>query len=101
MHLLALCVEACPTEAITMTSLFEMSCKQNKQFDKDVLLVNEGELIHMRTNKLTNPEELKILMDMRTTSSSGDPDFQNTIGWTGSLGVGKKEPEKGQSLEEE
>jgi hypothetical protein len=60
-------------------------------------------LIHMRTKtKLTNPEELKTSDGwMRATSSSGDPDFQNTIGWTGSLGVGKKEPEKGQSLEEE
>ena len=38
---------------------------------------------------------------MRATSSNGNPDFQNTIGWTGSLGVGKRDPEKGQTLEEE
>ena len=52
---------------------------------------------HEDQTKLTNPEELKTSDGwMRATSSSGDPDFQNTIGWTGSLGVGKKEPEKGQ-----
>ena len=38
---------------------------------------------------------------MRATSSNGNPNFQNVINWSGSLGVGKKDPEKGQFLEEE
>ena len=38
---------------------------------------------------------------MRATSANGNPNFQNVVNWSGSLGVGKKEPEKGQTLEEE
>ncbi|GIS37758.1 MAG: hypothetical protein Ct9H90mP10_01590 [Actinomycetota bacterium] len=38
MYLLWFCVEACPTEAITMTSLFEMSVGSRDEavFDKEV-----------------------------------------------------------------
>ena len=46
MYLLCSMCEACPTEAITMTSLFEMSVANRSEavFDKDVLLVDdEGE----------------------------------------------------------
>ena len=73
-------------------------------FDKTVLLVNDDgdPNTHEEQTKLTNPEELKKADGwMRATSSNGNPDFQNTIGWTGSLGVGKRDPEKGQTLEEE
>ncbi|MEC7926009.1 MAG: NADH-quinone oxidoreductase subunit NuoI [Actinomycetota bacterium] len=102
----ALCVEACPTEAITMTSLFEMSVANRSEavFDKSVLLVDEegNPKTHEEQTKLTNPEELKKADGwMRATSSSGNPEFEDTVGWTGSLGVGEREPEKGQSLEEE
>ncbi len=102
----ALCVEACPTEAITMTSLFEMSVANRSEavFDKSVLLVDEegNPNTHEEQTKLTNPEELKKADGwMRATSSSGNPEFEDTVGWTGSLGVGEREPEKGQSLEEE
>ena len=33
--------------------------------------------------------------------SSTNPNFQNIVNWSGSLGVGKKPPEEGQTLEEE
>jgi NADH-quinone oxidoreductase subunit I len=38
---------------------------------------------------------------MRATSPNGNPNFENIVNWSGSLGVGKKDPEKGQTLEEE
>ena len=38
---------------------------------------------------------------MRATSPNGNPNFQNVVNWSGSLGVGKKPPEEGQTLEEE
>ena len=57
----ALCVEACPTEAITMTSLFEMSVANRSEaiFDKSVLVVNDDGTpnTHEEQTKLTNIEE--------------------------------------------
>lgn len=101
-----LCVEACPTEAITMTSLFEMSVADRSEavFDKSVLLVKEdgSANTHEEQTKLTNPEELtKTDGWMRATAPNGNPDFQNIVGWTNSLGYGIRDPEKGQTMEEE
>ena len=57
---------------------------------------------HEEKTKLTTNEDL-LASDgwMRATSANGNPNFQNVVNWSGSLGVGKKEPEKGQTLEEE
>ena len=101
-----ICIEACPTEAITMTSLFEMSVGSRDEavFDKDVLLVGDDGVpnTHEKQTLLTNFNELKTSDGwMRATSSNGNPNYQNTVSWTGSLGVGKRDPEKGQFLEEE
>ena len=101
-----LCVEACPTEAITMSSLFEISIGSRDEavFDKDVLLVDEEGIpnTHEEQTKLTNFNELKTSDGwMIATSSNGNPNYQNLVSWTGSLGVGKRDPEKGQFLEEE
>ena len=38
---------------------------------------------------------------MRATAPNGNPDFQNIVGWTNSLGYGVRDPEKGQTMEEE
>ena len=102
----ALCVEACPTEAITMTSLFEMSVANRSEaiFDKEVLVVKDDGTpnAHEDQTKLTNIEELNTSDGwMRATSPNGNPNFQNVVNWSGSLGVGKKPPEEGQTLEEE
>jgi NADH-quinone oxidoreductase subunit I len=102
----ALCVEACPTEAITMTSLFEMSVANRSEaiFDKSVLVVNDDGTpnTHEEQTKLTNIEDLQTSDGwMRATSPNGNPNFENIVNWSGSLGVGKKDPEKGQTLEEE
>ena len=74
------------------------------KFDKDVLLVDEEGIpnTHEEQTKLTNFNELKTSDGwMRATSSNGNPNYQNLVSWTGSLGVGKRDPEKGQFLEEE
>ena len=97
----ALCVEACPTEAITMTSLFEMSVQNRESaiFDKDVLLVDElGEpRTHEEQTVLTNPKDLRNSDGwMVATASNGKVEYENTVGWKGSLGKGIKTPEKGQ-----
>ena len=102
----ALCVEACPTEAITMTSLFEMSVANRSEaiFDKDVLVVKDDGTpnTHENQTKLTNVDDLNTSDGwMRATSPNGNPNFQNIVNWSGSLGVGKKPPEEGQTLEEE
>ena len=95
----ALCVEACPTEAITMTSLFEMSVANRSEaiFDKSVLVVNDDGTpnTHEEQTKLTNIEDLQTSDGwMRATSPNGNPNFENIVNWSGSLGVGKKDPEK-------
>ena len=102
----ALCVEACPTEAITMTSLFEMSVANRSEaiFDKEVLVVKDDGTpnTHEEKTKLTNFDDLNTSDGwMRATSPNGNPNFQNVVNWSGSLGVGKKPPEEGQTLEEE
>ena len=89
-----------------MTSLFEISIvsRDESVFDKDVLLVDEEWIpnTHEEQTKLTNFNELKTSDGwMRATSSNGNPNYQNLVSWTGSLGVGKRDPEKGQFLEEE
>ncbi len=73
-------------------------------FDKSVLLVKDdgSANTHEEQTKLTNPEELtKSDGWMRATAPNGNPDFENVIGWTSSLGYGEREPEKGQTMEEE
>ena len=97
----ALCVEACPTEAITMTSLFEMSVQNRESaiFDKDILLVDEsGEpRTHEEQTVLTDPNDLRSADGwMVATAPNGKVEYENTIGWKGSLGKGIKPPEEGQ-----
>ena len=89
-----------------MTSLFEMSVANRSEaiFDKEVLVVKDDGTpnTHEHQTKLTNIDDLNTSDGwMRATSPNGNPNFQNVVNWSGSLGVGKKPPEEGQSLEEE
>ena len=100
----ALCVEACPTEAITMTSLFEMSVQDRESaiFDKDILLVDDdgNPRSHEEQTNLTDPNDLSESDGwMIATSPNGKIDYENVVGWKGSLGTGVKPPEKGQATE--
>ena len=98
----AMCVEACPTEAITMTHLFEMSTtsRDDAIYTKDELLVAwDGTPHHPDPpNRLIDLEELKLGSGwMRATSPSGRADFEGVVAWTPSATQGELPAEMGQS----
>ena len=37
---------------------------------------------------------------MRATASSGNPAYENRVGWSGELGYGVREPERGQHFDQ-
>jgi NADH-quinone oxidoreductase subunit I len=93
----AMCVEACPTEAITMTHLFEMSVVDREEgiFDKDSLLVEpDGTPNHpLPTTPLIDIQELKLGDGwMRATSPSGRAAFEGIEAWTPSARMGGMAP---------
>jgi ferredoxin len=98
-----MCVEACPTEAITMTHLFEMSVTDRDEgiFDKDSLLVEpDGTPNHpLPVTPLIDINELKLGDGwMRATSPSGRAAFEGVEAWTPSArmdGLAAAEPGQG------
>jgi NADH-quinone oxidoreductase subunit I len=101
----AMCVEACPTEAITMTHLFEMSVVDREEgvFTKDSLLVEpDGTPNHpLPVTPLIDIKELKLGDGwMRATSPSGRAAFEGIEAWTPSArmgGLAPAEPGQGSS----
>jgi len=95
-----LCVEACPTEAITETKLFEFSFtnREDAIYTRDELLVDEqGRAKRMPWELwLDDAEDDNTSAWMRATASSGRADYEGTVGWSGELGFGVREPEAGQ-----
>jgi ferredoxin len=92
-----MCVEACPTEAITMTHLFEMSVTDRDEgiFDKDSLLVErDGTPNHpLPVTPLIDINELKLGDGwMRATSPSGRAAFEGAEAWTPSARMGGLAP---------
>jgi NADH-quinone oxidoreductase subunit I len=101
-----MCVEACPTEAITMTHLFEMSVSNRDDaiYTRSELLMSpDGEVPHPQPdNDLIDLAELKIADGwMRATASSGRAAYEGVVGWTPTAGVGLRPPERGQSKADE
>jgi NADH-quinone oxidoreductase subunit I len=102
----AMCVEACPTEAITMSHLFEMSVDERESaiYTKDDLLVD-------RDGTPNHPEPPSKLIDlaelvagdgwMRATSPSGRVEYEGVVAWTPSALKGSLPPERGQSVSSE
>ncbi|HZJ27400.1 MAG TPA: NADH-quinone oxidoreductase subunit NuoI [Acidimicrobiia bacterium] len=96
-----LCVEACPTEAITESKLFEFSFSNRDDaiYTKRELVVDDD------GNARKQPWELWLSDDenehnsewMRATSPSGQAVFEGRVAWSGELGYGVREPERGQS----
>ena len=90
-----LCVEACPTEAITETKLFEF-CFTNRRdaiYTKDELVVDDdGKPQHLPWEDWRDGEDEHTSGWMRATSPSGDADFVGEVGWSGELGYGVREP---------
>jgi NADH-quinone oxidoreductase subunit I len=97
-----MCVEACPTEAITMTHLFEMSVTDRADaiYTKDELLVEpDGTPNHAQPDgPLIDLNELRLGDGwMRATSPSGRAEYEGVVAWTPSARTGAMPAEKGQS----
>ena len=97
-----LCVEACPTGAITESKLFEFSFNNRSDaiYTKDELLVDdEGRAQRMPWELWHGYEDNDSSAWMRATSPSGNSDFVGKVLWSNELGKGIVKPEIGQSDE--
>ncbi|HXH57640.1 NADH-quinone oxidoreductase subunit NuoI [Iamia sp.] len=97
-----LCIEACPTEAITESKLFEFSFTNRSDgiYTKAELLVDDdGRAQKLAWEDWTDAEVVEPLTSawMRATSSSGDASYEGRVAWSGELGFGVRDPERGQS----
>ena len=96
-----LCVEACPTEAITETKLFEFSFTNRADaiYTKDELLVDDdGRAKRMPwelwTRRRGRPHERVDARDVAVAASAA---YEGRVNWSGELGFGVRPPEQGQS----
>jgi len=95
-----LCVEACPTEAITETKLFEFSFSNRDDaiYTKNELLVDDdGRARRQPWEHWVGDEDDQTSSWMRVTSPSGVAAYEGQVQWSGELGYGVRDPEKGQS----
>ena len=93
-----LCVEACPTEAITETKLFEFSFtnRQDAIYTKRELLVDDkGRARRQPWELWLGGEDDDTSAWMRATSPSGQADYEGQVLWSGELGFGVRDPERG------
>ena len=98
-----LCVEACPTEAITETKLFEFSFENRADaiYTKDELLVDdEGAPQRLPWEDWRPGEDADTSGWMRATAPGGKASYENRVGWSGELGHGVRQPERGQAHED-
>jgi NADH-quinone oxidoreductase subunit I len=92
-------VEACPTEAITETKLFEFSFtnRQDAIYTKRELLVDdEGRARRQPWELWLGGEDDDTSAWMRATAPSGVAVYEGRVAWSGELGFGVREPEHGQ-----
>jgi NADH-quinone oxidoreductase subunit I len=95
-----LCVEACPTEAITESKLFEFSftSRADAIYGKAELVVNdEGKPQTLPWEDWREGEDRHTSGWMRATSPSGAAAYEGEVQWSGELGAGVRAPEGGQS----
>ena len=97
----ALCVEACPTEAITMTHLFEMSTtnRDDAIYTKETLLMDErGHVPHMfPDDPMADMNELQVADGwVRATAPSGLASYEGLQAWQGTPGPADWAPEPAQ-----
>ncbi len=98
-----LCVEACPTEAITESKLFEFSftSRTDAIYTKNELLVgDDGRPQKLPWEDWRPGEDQDTSGWMRATASAGRASYQDRVGWSGELGYGVREPERGQVHED-
>ena len=97
-------MEACPTEAITETKLFEFSFtnRQDAIYTRDELLVDdEGKPQMLPWEDWSDAAAVLPHTSawMRATAPSGSAQYEDRVSWAGELGFGVRPPEKGQLLE--
>ncbi|MET0275858.1 MAG: 4Fe-4S binding protein, partial [Acidimicrobiia bacterium] len=95
-----LCVEACPTEAITETKLFEFSFSNRSDaiYTKSELLVDDDGRARRQPWELwLGNEDDDTSAWMRATAPAGQAVFEGVVGWSGELGFGVRAPELGQT----
>ena len=95
-----MCVEACPTEAITETKLFEFSFTNRADaiYTKNELLVDDdGRPQRLPWEDWREGDDLHTSAWMRATSPSGSAASEGVVQWSGELGYGVRPPEGGQS----
>jgi NADH-quinone oxidoreductase subunit I len=96
-----MCVEACPTEAITESKLFEFSFTSRRDaiYTKAELVVDDdGMPQKLPWEDWREGDDLLTSGWMRATSPSGDATFEGQVGWSGELGYGVREPEPTQDV---
>jgi NADH-quinone oxidoreductase subunit I len=99
-----LCVEACPTEAITETKLFEFSFTNRADaiYTKDELVVDDDGRAQRQPWELwLGHEDDDTSAWKRATAPGGRADYEDRVQWSGELGFGVRQPEQGQTADEE
>ena len=97
-------MEACPTEAITESKLFEFSFTNRSDaiYTQDELLVDDrGMPKHLPWEDWRPGEEEHTSAWVRATSPSGAAEYVGRVAWSGELGFGVRAPEGGQRAEAE
>ncbi|MEZ5264996.1 MAG: 4Fe-4S binding protein [Acidimicrobiales bacterium] len=98
-----LCVEACPTEAITESKLFEFSftSREDAIYTKAELVVDAqtGKPQQLPWEDWREGDDEFTSGWVRATAAQGDADYVGRVGWSGELGYGVREAEKGQTAE--
>jgi NADH-quinone oxidoreductase subunit I len=99
-----LCVEACPTEAITESKVFEFSFTDRRDavYTRDELLVDDKGMPKKQPwEDWREGDERNTSAWMRATSPSGSAAYEGKVAWSGELGFGVRPPEQGQSASPE
>jgi NADH-quinone oxidoreductase subunit I len=95
-----MCVEACPTEAITESKLFEFSFSNRSDaiYTKNELLVDDAGMPQkLPWEDWREGDDMMTSGWMRATSPSGSAAYEGEVQWSAELGYGTRAPEGGQS----
>ncbi len=95
-----LCVEACPTEAITESKVFEFSFTNRADaiYTRSELVVGEdGRPQKLPWEDWREGDDQHTSAWMRATSPNGSAAYEGRVSWSGELGYGVRAAEVGQS----
>ena len=98
-----LCVEACPTEAITESKMFEFSFTDRRDaiYTKAELVVDDdGKPKQLPWEHWNEGDDRNTSAWVRATAPGGAAAFEGRVLWSGELGYGVRQPEKGQTDED-